>query len=451
MTSMWHLPRRTFLRGLGTAMALPLLDGMLPGLAFGAPTKPARTKPPVRMGFLYVPNGKHMQDWTPKEEGSEYQLTKLLEPLKHLKHDMLVLTGLTLDKARANGDGGGDHARSLSSFLTACQARKTHGADIKVGTSVDQIAADRVGGDTRFPSLEIGCDRGNTSGNCDSGYSCAYSSSISWRTESSPLGKEVDPRHVFDRLFGTGDAGDMATRAKRDKYKQSILDLVSEDTKSLQARLGVHDQRKLDEYLHAVREIEQRIARAAQAPKEPPQGATRPSGIPKDYAEHIRLLGDLMVLAFQTDTTRVSTFVFANEGSNRSYAHIEVPEGHHDLSHHGNDEKKFEKIKKINTFHVEQLNYIINKMMNTKEAGGTLLDNSMIVYGSGIADGNAHNHDNLPILLFGKGGGTIKTGRHIRYDKETPLANLYLSMLDRFEVKVEKHGDSTGRLKKLDS
>jgi hypothetical protein len=316
--------------------------------------------------------------------------------------------------------------------------------------SVDQIAALQVGGQTRFPSLELGIDRGAQSGNCDTGYSCAYSSNISWRTESTPMAKEVNPRLVFDRLFasraGTGSA---ATRARRDLYKKSILDYVAEDAATLKGRLGISDQRKVEEYLTAVREIERRVDRTSdQAGGDRPDFA-RPAGVPREFQEHVRLLCDLMVLAFQGDVTRISTFMFANEGSNRSYPFIDVPESHHDLSHHGGDPKKHEKIKKINRFHVSQFAYFLNKLKSIQEGEGNLLDNSMIVYGSGISDGNRHNHNDLPILLAGKAGGTIQTGRHVKVEKDTPLNNLYLSLLDRMGAPVDRFGDSTGRLEGL--
>jgi len=445
------MDRRTALRGLGTAIALPLLDSMVPRAALAAGAgEAART--PLRMAFLYVPNGIHMQDWTPAEEGENYVLPSTLEPLAAFKNDMCVLTGLTQKKAFANGDGGGDHARALASFLTGTQARKTSGADIRAGVSADQVAATEIGRYTRFPSLELGCEAGQQSGNCDSGYSCAYSSNISWKGESTPMAKEVNPKSAFDRLFTNGRPGESAEgRAKRERYNQSVLDFVRDDARALRDKLGVTDQRKLDEYLTAVRELETRIAKAAQtSADEAVAGFARPAGIPKDYDAHIRLMEDLMVLAFQGDVTRISTMVIANEGSNRSYPFIEVPEGHHDLSHHGNDAKKHEKIKKINRFHVTQFGHLLERLKGIKEGEGTLLDNCMIVYGSGIGDGNRHNHDDLPILLAGRGAGTIKPGRHIKYASGTPLNNLFLSMLDRLGVRRESLGDSTGRVAGLD-
>jgi hypothetical protein len=438
------LSRRTVLKGLGTAVALPWLEAMLPAVSLAGTAAKAA---PRRMAFIYLPNGIHMPDWTPKEVGKNFTLPYILEPLKPFQEQLMVLSGLTLDKARPHGDGPGDHARAMSSFLTGCQPRKTHGADIKVGVSVDQVAALKIGKETKFPSLEIGCEGGRQAGSCDSGYSCAYSSNISWRTESMPLAKEVNPRLVFERLFSSQVKGEAdSSRAKRERYQTSILDFIAEDANRLKMRLGATDQRKLDEYLTALREIEVRLTRAGKPIEGLPTGATRPTGIPKDYEEHLRLMSDLLALAFQADLTRVATFVFANDGSNRSYRSIGVPEGHHDLSHHGHDHKKQEKIRQINRFHISQLAYLLGKLKAVREAGGTLLDNSMIVYGSGIGDGNRHNHDDLPILLAGKAGGSLPTGQHLRFPKETPLMNLYLSMLDRVGAPVDRLGDSTGRL-----
>jgi hypothetical protein len=445
-----RISRRLVLKGLGTALALPLLEAMGPALALADGISPRKT-PPKRLAFLYVPNGIHMQEWTPAAVGANFTLPSTLEPLQPFQNELLVLSGLTLDKARANGDGPGDHARALGAFLTARQARKTDGADIRAGVSVDQIAAQKIGQHTKFSSLEIGCEAGRQAGNCDSGYSCAYSSNISWRTESMPMAKEVNPRLVFERLFGNLVKGEMgASQARRERYKLSILDLVMEDANLLRGRLGATDQRKLDEYLSAVREMEVRIARAdTAAVGDEATRMTKPAGVPTNYEEHLRLMADLLVLAFQTDQTRVSTFVLANEGSNRSYRFLGVPEGHHDTSHHGGDPLKHAKLKKINRFHITQLAYLLGKLQSVQEGEGTLLDNCMIVYGSGIGDGNRHNHDNLPVLLAGKGGGALQPGRHLRYPKETPLANLYLSLLDRIEAPTDSLGDSTGRLTDL--
>ena len=352
------------------------------------------------------------------------------------------------DKGRANGDGPRDHARSASCFLTGTQARKTSGENIRVGISVDQLAAKQIGHQTRFASLELGCERGRSAGNCDSGYSCAYSSSISWAGESTPMGKEVDPRLVFERLFSNGRTSEVSvSQARRETLQKSILDFVAEDAKQLHRRLARADQRKLDEYLNGVREIERRIERSeAESVGNYRVDYKRPSGIPAKYEDHIRLLCDMMVLAFQTDSTRISTFMLADEGSNRSYRDIGVPDGHHDLSHHGGDPKKHAKIREINRFHISQFAYLLERLRSIPEREGTLLDNCMIVYGGGISDGNRHNKENLPVLLAGRGQGSIDTGRHVRYEEETPMCNLFLSLLDRLQVSAEFIGDSTGRL-----
>ena len=442
-----HLPRRTFLKGLGTTIALPLLDAMRPALAAaGDPSK----QPVRRMAFVYVPNGIHMSDWTPEAEGADFAFPKILEPLGPLREKTLVLTGLTHDKARPNGDGPGDHARSAASFLTGVQARKTHGADIRAGVSADQVAAEAIGSQTTFPSLELGCDPGLQSGNCDSGYSCAYSANISWRTPSTPMAKETNPRLLFERLFSTGDStGSPEARERRKRYKQSILDFVREDTRRLKKQLGVRDQRKIDEYLFAVRTIEKRIEFAERVAHTQGPAIVQPAGIPDDYGEHIRLVFDLMTVAFQGDLTRVATFMIANEGSNRSYRFIDVPDGHHDLSHHAGDEEKQAKISTINAFHLRQFSYFLNRLESIEDGDGTLLDHAMIVYGSGLSDGNRHNHNDLPVLLAGRGAGTLRSGRHLRYADNTPMANLYLSLLDRMGLPTETLGDSTGKLEHL--
>ena len=447
-------------------MALPCLDAMLPRSLVPRSALLAdevRKAAPVRMAFFYVPNGVHVPLWEPTGEGAEFTLPTTLEPLTPVKDDLLVLSGLTADKARPNGDGAGDHARAASAFLTGAQPRKTHGADIHVGVSVDQVAAELVGHTTRFPSLELGCDRGPQAGNCDSGYSCAYSANISWKTPSTPMAKEIDPRLVFERLFPNHSRVEAAeSRARRERLRKSVLDFVEEDATRLRQRLGATDQRKLDEYFTAVREIERRIERSEQDAKEDlaaqdTAGAkvkaklNCPEGIPKEYGEHIRLLADLLAIAFQANLTRVATFMMANEGSNRSYPFLGVPDGHHDLSHHGGDKEKLSKIGKINRFHMEQFAYFIQKLKSLPEGDGTVLSNSMILYGSAIGDGNRHNHDELPILLLGQGGGTLEPGRHVRYPQNTPLNNLYLSMLDRMSTSVDQLGDSTGRLPRLSS
>lgn len=430
-------------------MALPWLEAMAPAADVVGPaaeaTKAGSTA--KRVAFLYVPNGIHMQAWTPEAVGADFSLPSTLEPLKPFQDDLLVLSGLAQKNAAALGDGGGDHARSLSCFLTGAHPFKTDGANLRAGVSVDQVAAARIGRLTRLPSLELGTERGGQSGNCDSGYSCAYSSNISWRSATMPMAKEVNPKLVFDRLFSNrSQKGSAADRLKRAYYQKSIIDFVQEDARQLRKKLGMTDRRKIDEYLTAVREIELRIDRDGSQIARPVEDHPQPGGIPSDFGEHIRLMFDLIALAFQGDVARITTFMYANEGSNRAYTDIKVPEGHHELSHHGNDPKKHEKLKKINHFHVEQLAYLLGKLKSIREGEKTLLDNTTLVYGSGIGDGNRHNHDDLPILVAGRGGGAIKTGRHVKYDKGTPLNNLYLSILDNLGAPVDSLGDSTGRL-----
>ncbi|HEX8203614.1 MAG TPA: DUF1552 domain-containing protein [Isosphaeraceae bacterium] len=439
------LSRRAALRGLGTAITLPWLEAMAPLSA-----RAAEAAIPKRLAFFYVPNGVHMPDWTPKAEGPLGQLPGLLEPLAALKDDILVLTGLAQDGGWAHGDGPGDHARSLASFLTGVHPLKTDGANIRAGISVDQVAAQALGKATRLPSLELGCEAGAQSGNCDSGYSCAYSSNISWRSASTPAPKEINPRLVFDRLFSADDAEATGLpRARRDRYRRSILDFVADDARKLRARLGTTDRGKVEEYLTSVRELEQRLEKAAHAPADAPPDFARPKGLPKDYGEHVRLMCDLMALAFQADVTRVATFVYSNEASNRSYPALGVSEGHHSLSHHGGDAEKHKKLRLINRFHLELFAGFLARLKATREGDGTLLDRALIVYGSGISDGDRHNHDDLPILLAGRGAGTVRPGRHIRYAKNTPLNNLYLSMLDGIGAPVDSLGDSSGRLPTL--
>jgi hypothetical protein len=444
---MTHLNRRTFLKGVGTAMSLPLLDAMIPTSALGA-AKAAEA--PTRMAFLFVPNGVNMSHWTPEQGGLGYKLPDTLQPLEEVRDSFDILTGLTQQHAFANGDGPGDHARSTACFLTGVQPKKTSGADIHVGISVDQVAAAETGKFTRFPSLEIGCERGGQNGDCDSGYSCAYSSNISWRTENTPMAKEVNPRLVFERLFGNNDPGETKeSRTRRDLFRRSILDFVMEDAQTLKGQLGRHDQQKLDQYFVAVREIEQRLVRfESNGAAVALANVQEPGGIPASYGEHIRLMGDMMILAFQADLTRVCTFMFANDGSNRSFHEIGVEEGHHDISHHGGNPDKLAKKAKIDTFHIAQLAYMLKKMKTIKEGNSNLLDNTQLVYGAGISDGNQHNHDNLPILLAGKGAG-VQTGRHVIYKDYTPMNNLFISMLDRTGVRTEHLGDATGRLEGL--
>jgi hypothetical protein len=440
-----RVSRRTALRGLGVSVALPFLEATLPR------TRASESASPRRMAFVYAPNGKHMPDWTPKTEGFDFELPPTLAPLRAVRGDVLVLSGLAQHKADGNGDGPGDHARAMATFLTGRQARKTGGADLQVGVSVDQLAAAQLGRATRFPSLEVGCEGGRDGGGCDHGYSCAYQTNLSWRTESAPAPKEVDPRLVFDRLFGDRLApGRDAAREQRERERKSILDFAAEDARRLRDRLGVGDRRKLDEYLDSVREVEQRIERA-QPTVDVGQGSiARPTGVPQDFREHARLLADLIVLAFRADLTRVATFVLGNDGSNRGYREVGVADGHHDLSHHGGDATKHAKLRLINRMHVSQFAYLVERLKATPEGNGSLLDQCMVVYGSGISDGDRHDHEDLPVLLAGRGGGTLNPGRHVRYPRGTPLCNLYLAMLGRLGVPANSLGDGTGRLPSLE-
>jgi hypothetical protein len=402
------------------------------------------------MAFAYVPNGIIMKDWTPATTGPEFELTRVLEPMKPFKQEMVLLSGLMQNNGRALGDGPGDHARAASTFLTGVHPKKTHGADIKVGISVDQVAAQAIGNQTRFASLELGCEDGRLVGNCDSGYSCAYSNSISWRTESTPMPPEINPRVVFERMFGgTGISENPTARALRQRYNKSILDFVMEDAQQLQRTLGPTDRRKLDEYMYGIREIEQRIEQAEHESSQITPNIEAPEGVPAEFSEHVRLMFDLMAVAFQADLTRVSTFMIGREGSNRTYREIGVPDPHHGISHHRGDTALIEKLAQINRYHMEQFAYFIDKLKNTPDGDGTLLDHSMIVYGSGISDGNRHWHHDLPVLVVGKGRGTINTGRHVKYEQETPMNNLFVSMLGRVGVGTDSLGDSTGELKEL--
>jgi len=437
-----HLPRRSFLKGMGAVVALPVLDAMTPALARAA-------QAPVRLAFTYVPNGIVMNDWTPAAEGAAYEFTRILKPLEPFRQDMLVLSGFAHRNGAALGDGPGDHARAGASYLTGVHPRKTAGADIQNGISVDQIAAQAIGSQTRFGSLEIGCDDSRTVGNCDSGYSCAYTNSLAWRGPATPMPPETNPRLVFERLFGDIDtslAPDV--RARRLMYRRSILDLVGERTAELSANLGPADKRKLDEYLSSIREIEQRIERAEKDMTGLTPSIDKPTGIPVLYADYVNLMFDLQVLAFQTDSTRIVTMMMGREGSMRTYPEINVPDPHHPLTHHRNNKEWIEKVAQINVMHTQLFAGFIQKMKDTPDGDGSLLDHSMIVYGSGLSDGNRHTHEDLPVLMVGRGGG-FRTGSHIVYPKDTPMTNLFLTVLDRMGVPAEKIGDSTGRIEQL--
>ena len=441
-----HIPRRTVLRGLGTMIALPFLDSMVP--AFASPL--LRKSRPRRMAFVYIPNGAIMEDWTPAKLGAGYDLGPILKPLEPFREDLLVLTGLAQYQGNSLGDGPGDHARAGSTFLTGVHPKKTSGAHIQVGISVDQVVAKKVGGKTRFASVELGTEPGRLAGNCDSGYSCAYSNSVSWRSSTTPNPPEINPRLVFERLFGDVRTDEtLDARAQRFRHERSILDFVQEDAKRLQGSLGPTDRRKLQEYLEGIREIERRISSAEKEELELPADLEKPHGVPVEFSEHVKILFDLATVAFQTDSTRILTFMIGPEGSNRSYPEIGVSDVHHGLSHHRRDQEKIRKISKINRFHIEQFAYFLGKMKSVSDGEGTLLDSSMILYGSGLSDGNLHTHEDLPVLLAGRAGNTLKPGRHMVYPEKTPLNNLFLSMLDRMGIPTETLGDSTGKLEHL--
>jgi hypothetical protein len=439
------LPRRTFLRGLGTAIAIPMMDAMSP--AFASSTVPGKT--PVRMAFVYVPNGIDMRHWNPTYEGALQELPRILKPLEPFKQDITLLGNLTHNMGRALLDGAGDHGRCCGAYLTGVQPRKT-AVDIKCGISADQIVANKVGQSTRFPSLEVGMEDARQAGDCDSGYSCAYTNNLAWRSETQPLPPTLDPRSLFERLFGSDAGLSPEARARRNRFRRSILDFVTEDTRKLQSSLGPTDQRKLDEYLTSIRDIERQIEKAEKDNAQIDPGMDKPYGVPADFAEHFKLMSDMITVAFRADLTRVVTFLVTREGTSRSYREIGIPDGHHPLTHHRNDPAMMEKVAQINTYHVQQFAGWLEKLKSLKEGDSNLLDNSMIVYGAGLSDGNRHAHDDLPTLIAGRGGNFIKPGRRVVYRRETPMSNLFLTMMDRMGVNVEHFGDSTGRLQGLD-
>lgn len=436
-----RINRRTVLRGIGAGMSLPLLESMQPSVATaGAATAQA----PVRSAFVFFPNGVILDPWRPIGEGNDYQFGATMESLAEFHDDLTIFTGLAQHHARANGDGAGDHARNASAFLTGAQPRKTSGADIAVGQSIDQAMAAKIGSATRLPSIELGIERGRNAGNCDSGYSCAYSSNVSWKSESTPMAKEVHPRLAFNRLFGIRENSEEEKR--RDAKRSSILDFVASDAARLMKNVSGSDRAKLDEYFTSVREVEQQIERAARfVPPDVPDIEV-PEDVPGEYKLHVRLMYEMQLLAFQTDSTRISTFMLGNAGSNRTFPDVDVRDGHHGLSHHANKEEKVAQLKRIDRYQVEQFAWFLGRLKSIREGDATLLDNCMILYGSAISDGNRHNHGDLPIILAGKGGGTIDTGRHVKLSEETPLNNLFMAMSERMGAGLTELGDSTGVL-----
>jgi hypothetical protein len=448
------LSRRQFLRGVGACVALPMFDSLLRPMARAASAAAAEglasaaTGAPLRMAFVYFPNGAHQRYWWPEGEGADFKLGKTMQPLQPLQRSIQVISGLDHKNATAGNDGAGDHARANATFLTGARARKTDSTDIQVGISVDQVAAQRVGHLTRFPSLELSCDSIRKSGRCDSGYSCAYQYNLSWASATTPMAPESNPRLVFERLFGAGAPGERQKNFKmRQATQRSLLDFVLDDARSLQRQLGKSDQQKLDEYLTGVREIEQRIQRAEGFGELPDPQVDTPAGIPPNYGEHMDLMYDLLAMAFETDSTRVSTLLLAGDGSNRAYPQIGIPEGHHYCSHHRNNEELMEKIGQIDLYYMERFARFLKKLDEKKDIDGrSILQNSMIVYGCGNSDGNRHTHENLPIVLAGGGGGTLTAGRFVKLGGK-PMSNLFLSMTDRMGVAgVERIGDSSGRI-----
>lgn len=435
------LSRRTVLRGMGTAIALPMLDAMTPAFA-------QTPKAPLRMMFGYVPNGVTMKEWTPAATGRDFEFTRILKPLEPLREKTLVLSGLA-HRTGASKEAG-DHARAGGSYLTGvCPKRTTNAALIEVGTSVDQLAAQVVGSKTRFASLELGCEATRMVGSCDAGYSCAYQASLSWRSASTPMPPETNPRQVFERLYGSLDTGlDPARRAELTEDRRSVLDFVNERTNRLMGKLGSSDRRKMDEYLTAIREIEKRIQKSEKDSRQLEPSMEKPDGVPTDFVEHVTLMHDLLAVALQADLTRVSTIMYAREGSTRSYSELGFTDSHHPITHHRYIPDLVEKVTRINCHHMEQFASFAARLDAIKEGDGTLLDNCMLVYGSSISDGNAHSHVNLPVVVVGRGGGSLKTGQHLKYP-ETPMTNLYLTLLDRMGAQTEKMGDSNGRLQHL--
>jgi hypothetical protein len=429
------LSRRALLRGLGVAVALPPLQALAGG----------RNPAPLRMAFVGVPNGVHQSNWRPVGSGADFTLGPTFQPIAAWKRKLQIFTGFCQNNADALGDGGGDHARANAAFLTGSHPRKTAGADIRNGISVDQVAAQSVGHLTRLPSLELICVRARRSGSCDSGYSCAYEYNLSWASETLPMPAESDPRQVFERLYGAGPPGErQRIYLQRQRQRRSLLDFVRDEAGRLQARLDADDRRKLEEYLGGLREIERQIERAEQH-RLPRTGMRSPDKVPEDFRGHIRLMADLLVLAFQSDSTRIGTLLFANEGNNRSFDEIGIAEGHHHLSHHQKKEDNLAKVARIDRFYMEQFAYLLGRLAAARDSDGrSVLDNVMVIYGGAIADGDRHNHDNLPIVLAGGAGRSTPPSRHLALAGPVPLTNLFLGMLGRMGVARDRLGDSTG-------
>jgi len=432
----------TTLRGLGTAVALPALESL---------AAPATTSPPVRMAFVYIPNGVNVDGWRSTGSGHDYVPGRTLEPLAGLRDQFQVLDGLAHRTATAGLDGPGDHARATATILTGVRPRKTAGTDVRAGVSVDQFAAASIGRATRFPSLELSCDAPRRSGECDSGYACAYSYNISWRSATQPATPETNPRLVFERLFGAGRSEERSrSLTARQAGRRSILDFVAEDARAVDRRLDAADRRKFAEFLSSIRELEGQLDRFERMPVPDVADRDLPVTPPPSYRDHLRLMADMLAVAFRTDSTRIATLMFAHDGSNRTFPEIGIGEEHHALSHHRQDPHKLDRIAAIDRFYAEQFAYLLERLAETKEADGrSVLDHSMIVYASGISDGDRHRHDELPVLLAGRAGDRLATGRRVQLAGERPMSDLFVMMLELLDVPVERFGDSSGRLDEI--
>jgi hypothetical protein len=436
------LPRRTFLRGIGATLALPLLDAMVPALSAAAKTA---ATPVRRLGFVYLPMGAAPGQWSPEQVGAISELSPILSPLTPFLDRVTVISNLEHKNAYA----AGNHATANCTFLSGVRAKFTDGSDYEMGTTVDQIAAQHIGRDTQLPSLELATDFNYVVGNCDNGYACVYMNTLSWSSKTTPLPTEADPRVVFERLFG--DGGSAAERTAELRKSGSILDWVLGDMARLQRQLGPGDRTRVNEYLDSVREIERRIQRAErEGGVSLPTTFERPIGAPQAWEDHVKLMFDLQVLALQADITRVITFQLAREVSTRTYPQIGVPEPHHPISHHQNDPEKLAKLTKINTYHVTLFAHLLDKLRSTPDGDGSLLDHSMYLFGSGMGNPDVHDHSKLPILVAGGAAGSMKGGRHIRYEEATPLSNLLLTMLDKAGVAMDSFADSTGKIDELE-
>ena len=439
------IPRRTFLRGAGATVALPLLDAMVPALSAQSTTAAA---PVRRLGFVYIPNGAVMQQWTPAETGSGFALSPILQPLAPYKDQLTVVTGLAHGQAEPLGDGNGEHSRASATWLNGVHPKQTEGADVQAGMTADQIAAAGLGQDTPLPSLELAIDLDGLVGNCENGYSCVYLNTVAWRSATTPLPMENNPRVVFERLFG--DGGTTEQRVAEMRRDRSILDSVTDDLAALEREVGGGDRARIDQYLDSVRALERRIqlAEAQSATVELPD-LDRPVGIPDTYEDHVKLMFDLLALAYQADLTRVFTFMLGRELGGRTYPHLGVPDPHHGLSHHRNDPEKLDKLARINTYHMGLFAHFLENLQSTSDGDGSLLDHSMVMYGGGLGDSNDHAHFDLPELVVGGGAGRLRGGRHLRYPKDTPVNNLLVSMLDKAGLPAERFGDATGQIREL--